>query len=562
MHFNRGVSISHLGARQAATSSQQNITSSFIKSPNTRGTLDILFSSLFTTLICVWALQHLNIPPPFPQATSWRQTVYHFSARLLNQIKFLILTLICPEIWIGKAFQDFMVARRSCRDMRNLAKADGVAWTMTHACFANLGGFKFKVKGEPWLADMLGATSSRSTISLVSLERIYETVRAKNSAARPVNDSSQTGQGTEMSERGENMVANSEIRNPSLHSSMTGPRSIRDRDSIQETQETPPTSVSSSDVGSEHDGSSVDSTRTDDSRSTEERRAEELFDPYYIYPNADQIKAMRECGAIDRLPQLSAAQIHGMSNTSALGKTVACVQISWFMLQIITRVAKHLPISQLEVATLAFVICSILMYLLFSSIPRGITASVEVNLDCPIHGERLHHFASDLLKLGGYSGFALHFWPGGIHQRPNLMFPPPNDIVRDDGPRITKHNDVQQYCYGKIGLSLAGTLFGVVHCLAWSLDFPTPAERIVWRTSSLFISLAFVSWPMSFILFLKLADGPGRKTFVVLWVLTLISNVVYALARAALLVLVLRCLFYLPVEAFVLTWADEIPHFS
>jgi hypothetical protein len=203
------------------------------------------------------------------------------------------------------------------------------------------------------------------------------------------------------------------------------------------------------------------------------------------------------------------------------------------------------------------------MCLLFSSIPRGITASVELNLDCPIHGQRLHHFASDLLKLGGYSGFALHFWPGGIHQRPDLMFPPPNDIVRDDGPRITKHNDVQQYCYGKIGLALAGTLFGVVHCLAWSLDFPTPAERIVWRTSSLFISLVFVSWPMSFILLLKLApDGPGRKAFVVLWVLTLISNVVYALARAALLVLVLRCLFYLPVEAFLLTWADEIPHFS
>ncbi|KAE9371471.1 hypothetical protein N431DRAFT_377193 [Stipitochalara longipes BDJ] len=439
MYLTRGFAISHLSTRQAAASSPQNITSNFVPSPNTRGTLDILFSSIFTTLICAWALQHLNVPPPSPQAITWRRTLHYFLARLLNQSKFLVLTLICPELWIGKAFQDFMAARRSCRDMKDLAKTDGVTWTITHACFANLGGFKFKVKGEPWLVGMLGPTSSRSTISL----------------------------------------------------------------------------------------------------------------------------AMRECGAIDRLPQISAEEIDGLSNTSALGKTAAFVQISWFLLQIITRAAKHLPVSQLEVATLAFVICAILMYLLFWFIPQGITASVEVNRDQLIHGQRLHSFASDLLKLGGYSGFAMHFWPGGICRWPNLMFSPPNDVVKDDGPRVTILNGEQQYCYGKIGLALAGTLFGVIHCLAWWFAFPTSVERIVWRAASLYTGLAFVSWPVSFILHLNFfPEEPGRKTFAVLWVLTLIANMVYAVARASLLVLTLRCLFYLPADAFVRTWADEIPHFS
>jgi hypothetical protein len=130
-------------------------------------------------------------------------------------------------------------------------------------------------------------------------------------------------------------------------------------------------------------------------------------------------------------------------------------------------------------------------------------------------------------------------------------------------PEFTKQHDLQQYPYGKIGIALAGTLFGVVHCLAWLSPFPTSAERIVWMAASLYISLAFVSWPVSFVLTSILTpEGLGDKTFWTIWCLTLIANVIYVVMRIALLVLVLRCLFYLPAEGYVATWADEIPHFS
>jgi len=112
------------------------------------------------------------------------------------------------------------------------------------------------------------------------------------------------------------------------------------------------------------------------------------------------------------------------------------------------------------------------MFLLFWFIPQGNTSSLEVNRDQPIHGQRLLCVASNLLELGGYGGLAMHLWPGGIHRRPKLLFPPPNDVVGDDGPRVIILDDVQQYCYGKIGLAFAGTLFGLVHCFAWSVVFP------------------------------------------------------------------------------------------
>jgi hypothetical protein len=227
------------------------------------------------------------------------------------------------------------------------------------------------------------------------------------------------------------------------------------------------------------------------------------------------------------------------------------------------RAAKHIPISQLEIATLAFVICAIIICLLFWSIPQEITASVETNRDRPIRGHTLSPFASNLLDLGGYCGFDAHFWPGETFC-PDLMFPPPDDVVLKDGPRITQHpNGLQHYPYVEIGIALAGTLFGVVHCLAWRFPFPTSVERIGWRSASLYISPAFFYWTVSFIPTSIFAPGGlGARLFRVMWYLTLIANVRYAVARLALSVLVFRSLFSLPAGSFVSTWADEIPHFS
>jgi hypothetical protein len=459
-----------------------------------------------------------------------------------------------------------MTARRSCREMKELAETDGVEWTMTHAYLANLGAFKFKVEGEPWVNNILGPPrNSRSTISLVSLERVYETIRERNSAMMPDRNGSQTRKDTETEEELKVIVHSGKDRSPSTHSSITGSQGANELeiDSIRGSQGTPPTSISSTVSDEGNDASSVNTGSTAHSRNTEIQDADELFDPYYIYPNATQLRAMREWGVIDHLPQISARDFAELGNTGALVKTVTFVQVSWFVLQIIARAAYHLPVSHLEITTLAFVICAILMYLLFRSIPRGIATSININLDRPIYGHDLNRCAFNLSSLGGYCGFELWFWPGESFC-PDIRCPPPNDVVFEDGPKFTKDpNGVQQYCYGKLGIALAGTLFGVIHCIAWSFSFPTSAERIIWRTASLCIALFFVCWPIAFIQRLLIpCRGLGDKAWRVSWSVNLVANLIYAVARISLLVLVFRCLFFVPAEGFATTWADEIPHFS
>jgi len=55
-------------------------------------------------------------------------------------------SLILPELLVGLEFQNLMMAFRSVEDMREYSREDGVEWTLTHAFFANMGGFVIKVK--------------------------------------------------------------------------------------------------------------------------------------------------------------------------------------------------------------------------------------------------------------------------------------------------------------------------------------------------------------------------------------------------------------------------------
>ena len=115
-------------------------TVNFVTAPNTRGTLQILWSCLGTLVLCTWTVQHLNIPQQsVPQTTvqSLTRRVWRFTRKL----KWMLLTLIAPEYVLGKAFSDLLSARRHLPEYEKFAETDGVAWSKGHTFLANMGGF-------------------------------------------------------------------------------------------------------------------------------------------------------------------------------------------------------------------------------------------------------------------------------------------------------------------------------------------------------------------------------------------------------------------------------------
>ncbi len=118
--------------------------------------------------------------------------------------------------------------------------------------------------------------------------------------------------------------------------------------------------------------------------------------PNQIFPNADQLRLLRESKVIKRLPYISERDTADKTRGDALITTIAHVQVSYLLISLITRCAKYLPVTQLEIATLAFSTCTFIIYLLFCSKPQGITTTIDVMDNQPIWGGDLNQISGGI----------------------------------------------------------------------------------------------------------------------------------------------------------------------
>lgn len=119
--------------------------------------------------------------------------------------------------------------------------------------------------------------------------------------------------------------------------------------------------------------------------------------------------------------------------------------------------------------------------------------------------------------------------------------------------------------------SVAGALFGGVHCLAWHFSFPSQADQILWRVASLGIvstcAMSFVgTWILDLVNDLRrkyeaIRRIPRSFLLSLIIILMLISSVVYFISRLVLLVLAVTSLRSLPSSAFdTVNWVEIVPH--
>ncbi|KAL7957755.1 hypothetical protein V8C34DRAFT_324935 [Trichoderma compactum] len=123
--------------------------SNYVSPPNTRGTLDILWSSLFTILACTWILQHPNISkqrdgrdPGLLGNISWGlKGFYRSTMRML-------WTIIAPELIMAAACEDLLDAREDNEEMQKWVEDSKGSWSLTHSYYANMGGFVLRGRAE------------------------------------------------------------------------------------------------------------------------------------------------------------------------------------------------------------------------------------------------------------------------------------------------------------------------------------------------------------------------------------------------------------------------------
>lgn len=78
---------------------------------------------------------------------------------------------------------------------------------------------------------------------------------------------------------------------------------------------------------------------------------------------------LAKCG---HLPKVSAEEIMDKSKVDELGKLLACMQVTWMVVQVCTRLGLHLPVTLLEVTAVSHVVCALVLYALWWHKPRKV----------------------------------------------------------------------------------------------------------------------------------------------------------------------------------------------
>lgn len=156
----------------------------YVSSPDFRGTLDILWSSLFTIFACTWTLQHPNVPEQrhgyrhnrngINKTSRWKENIGWKLKHLLRATNAFILTILAPEIIIGVAYNVRLQAREDHPILLQLADHDHVRWSLTHTYYANMGGFVLvkEETGENVSGYNLHHLSGRDLIKLRETNRV------------------------------------------------------------------------------------------------------------------------------------------------------------------------------------------------------------------------------------------------------------------------------------------------------------------------------------------------------------------------------------------------------
>ncbi|KAJ6533648.1 hypothetical protein B0H19DRAFT_1272285 [Mycena capillaripes] len=267
--------------------------------------------------------------------------------------------------------------------------------------------------------------------------------------------------------------------------------------------------------------------------------------------------------------------IKDKSKGDTLSKGVALFQGIWFITQCIARVRQNLPVTELEVATLAFSVVNVLIWGLWWNKPLDVRRPIligpqensEILSSQPLlySRERLDSQVASLLPgkrnllkgdaklwqadfLQGISGALIG---GYTDYEPTSYNSVPSFWSSDDSEQDGNFDN------GSFLIEcLVGTIFGAIHCAAWTADFPSTLEMRMWRSCSVLVAAV----PVIFVLTVRVLAavwGSGSMMRGVLLMLTLI----YIIARLFLIVLPLVALRApLPGMLMDVNWSVYIPH--
>ncbi|KAG1794786.1 uncharacterized protein HD556DRAFT_1236346 [Suillus plorans] len=286
----------------------------------------------------------------------------------------------------------------------------------------------------------------------------------------------------------------------------------------------------------------------------------------------DELLEFVRRGSVD-MPVITEAEMEDRSKGDGLSKGIAILQLVWFVAQLVARYIQNLPITLLEIDTLAVAALTCIPYALWWKKPKDVGRPYIVHLKATaappgqLRYEKFSHISrSYYRRIRGHiiypfvclMGIAVDPSPRAARSRrvPSLGGYDRGFVFKFD------HNGgpLTRYRVGKIVLLIgcfSGMVFGGIHCLGWN-HFSTAMQSTLWRTTSLLVICAPVVISLDTLSFmhrrrpLMMIFGflPGH-----------IAALIYITARITLIVLIILSLQSLPTGVYdTVAWTRFIPH--
>ncbi|KAF5366083.1 hypothetical protein D9757_012385 [Collybiopsis confluens] len=485
-----------------------------------RTALGILWSCLSVLFACTWVSVHPNVPGPDEGS----------ARRLWTKIKLMMVALIAPELLVMWAVRQWYAARELTKCVYVLGGKNVVTesfefdykgyekgykgWTKTHAFFALMGGFSL-YKGNKHVSVLRFIPSEQWSSRLKMLDDFNK-------------------------------------------SSISGSNPVSGYAAI------PPIS----DVA----------------------MAEADFNDRSFAAHATFIR---------RVP---VKELEDRNKSDSFAKLIAVGQTIWFVVQLCARWATNLPITEMEVMTLAFAAMNVPIYFFWWNKPLGVGVPIRIQRNaqtikedtddqpatdgharlltwtgirdaCSLLSRRviedienwgwLHNFF-ERTGLFGKILIGIPFW---------LLLKPAFAIIDailreginvDDVPAekvesFERTGDLEpKNAADKLVAYGAAMIFGGIHCIAWTSQFPSDQEKILWRVCSLLVACIPIYMALFNVLTARDWVSSWSNPLLHLYV---IAVLLYIFARLSLLVqgfLALRALPPAALEA--IQWTNYLPH--
>ncbi|KAI4140097.1 MAG: hypothetical protein L6R39_005953, partial [Caloplaca ligustica] len=211
--------------------------------------------------------------------------------------------------------------------------------------------------------------------------------------------------------------------------------------------------------------------------------------------NSKQLLWLIKRGYVE-YPKMTAKEVWDKSKADGFQKSLTCLQTGWFIIQIIGRAAQRLPITTLEITTLSFVLCTLVMFTQWANKPLDVESPTILTSNNSIE---------EILLAAGDDANEPYKWtpldfvddpsPSWLTEvQPHLRFragpktrPLPR-LTNDRFPVIGAGPDA-------VFLFLFTMAYCGLHFVAWDFSFPTRLECHLWRAASIVISAcALIFW--------------------------------------------------------------------